>query len=80
VATGIAAAPWLPRFSRTFFSCDLRAVKPEAAAYKAVLDALQVEPDDVVFVDDRPANVAGAEAAGIRAVLFESPDQLADLV
>lgn len=80
VAAGIGAAPWLAPFSRKFFSCDLRAVKPEAAAYKAVLDALGSRPDEVVFVDDRPVNVAGAEAVGIRAVLFEGPEQLAGLV
>jgi putative hydrolase of the HAD superfamily len=80
VAAGIAAAPWLAPFSRKFFSCDLRAVKPEAAAYKGVLDALGARPEEVLFVDDRPLNIAGAEALGIRAVLFESPDQLAGLL
>lgn len=73
VAAGIDAAPWLDAFSRRFFSCALRAVKPEPAAYEAVLADLGARPGEVVFVDDRPANVAGAEAAGITAVLFEGP-------
>jgi putative hydrolase of the HAD superfamily len=77
VAAGIGAAPWLASFSRKFFSCDLRAVKPEPAAYEAVLEGLGAGPEQVLFVDDRPVNVAGAEAVGIRAVLFESPEQLA---
>ena len=80
VAAGIAGAPWLAPFSRRFFSCDLRAVKPEPAAYQAVLDGLQVAASEVVFVDDRPVNVAGAEAVGIPAVLFEGADQLAALL
>lgn len=80
VAAGIAAAPWMAPFSRRFFSCDLRAVKPEPAAYRAVLDGLNASARDVVFVDDRPANVAGAEAVGIPAVLFEGADQLAALL
>ena len=79
VAGGIDAAPWLAPFSRKFFSCDLRAVKPEAAAYKSVLEALGASPAEVVFVDDRQVNVDGAQELGIRAVLFESPDQLAGL-
>jgi putative hydrolase of the HAD superfamily len=79
VAAGIAVAPWLALFSRKFFSCDLRAVKPEAGAYKAVLEALDARPDEVLFVDDRPENVAGAEAVGIRAVLFQGAEQLAGL-
>ena len=80
VAAGIAAASWMAPFSRMFFSCDLRAVKPEPAAYRAVLDGLHVTARDVVFVDDRPANIAGAEAMGIPAVLFEGADQLAALL
>jgi putative hydrolase of the HAD superfamily len=80
VAAGIAAAPWLAPFSRKFFSCDLRAVKPEPGAYEAVLEGLAARPDEVVFVDDRPVNIAGAEALGIRSVLFEGPDQLLGLL
>jgi putative hydrolase of the HAD superfamily len=80
VAAGIVGAPWMASFSRKFFSCDLRAVKPEPAAYNAVLEGLDVRADEVLFVDDRPVNVAGAEAVGIRAVLFESPEQFAGLI
>jgi putative hydrolase of the HAD superfamily len=45
--------------------------KPEPAAYRLVLDRLGVAPDQAVFVDDQPANAAGAEAAGLRAVWFD---------
>ena len=80
VAAGIAAAPWMVPFSRKFFSCDIRAVKPEAGSYKAVLEGLHAKAEEVVFVDDRPVNIAGAAAIGMRAVLFESPEQLAGVV
>jgi putative hydrolase of the HAD superfamily len=76
VAEAIDAAPWLEIFDPRFFSCQLRSVKPEPAIYAGVLEALQSPPDDVVFFDDRPANVAGARAAGMTAVLFEDPGQL----
>lgn len=45
--------------------------KPDPAAYRLVLDALGVAPDQAVMVDDQPANAAGAEAAGMRAVWFD---------
>jgi len=45
--------------------------KPDPAAYRLVLDRLGVAPDQVVMVDDQPANAAGAEAAGMRAVWFD---------
>ena len=47
------------------------APKPDPAAYRLVLDRLGVAPDQAVFVDDQPANAAGAEAAGMRAVWFD---------
>jgi putative hydrolase of the HAD superfamily len=45
--------------------------KPEPAAYRLVLDRLGVAADQAVFVDDQPANAAGAEAAGMAAVWFD---------
>ena len=75
VAREIDAAPWLASFDPRFFSCNLRAVKPEPAAYEAVLRTLGARPEEVVFVDDRPANVAAARDLGIRAEIFEDPSQ-----
>ena len=43
--------------------------KPEPAAYRLVLDRLGVAADQAVFVDDQPANAAGAGAAGMAAGL-----------
>jgi putative hydrolase of the HAD superfamily len=79
VAAAIDRAEWLDAFDRRFFSCRLRSVKPEPAAYTSVLAALGAEAHEVLFFDDRPVNVAGAEAVGIRAVLFEDPSQF-DLI
>ena len=45
--------------------------KPEPAAYRLVLDHLGVPADQAVFVDDQPANAAGAELAGMAAVWFD---------
>ncbi|HVA73001.1 MAG TPA: HAD family phosphatase [Acidimicrobiales bacterium] len=80
LARELQSAPWLGSFSEKFFSCDLNAVKPAHDSYLAVLESLGAHPEEVVFVDDRPANVAGAQAVGIRAFVFEGPAQLARLV
>jgi putative hydrolase of the HAD superfamily len=80
VADLIDSAPWMASFSRRFFSCRLRAIKPEPTAYQAVLDAIGAEPSDVVFFDDRPANVAGAALLGIDGRLFEYPGQLDEVM
>lgn len=80
LARELRAAPWLASFSEKFFSCELKAVKPDHESYQLVLDSLGVPAQEAVFVDDRPANVAGARSVGIRAFLFEGPDQLTALV
>jgi putative hydrolase of the HAD superfamily len=49
-------------------------MKPHPAAYRLALDALGLPPDRVLFVDDQPKNVAGAEAVGIAAIGFDPTD------
>ena len=43
--------------------------KPAAEIFLLSLERLGLAPGEVVFVDDAPGNVAGAEAVGIRSVL-----------
>ena len=75
IASGIAALPELRRFEHLLFSCDLRAAKPDPRCYQLALGQLGARAGEVIFLDDRPGNVAGAAGAGIRAVHFTSPDQ-----
>lgn len=76
VAAGIDALEWLAPFERRFFSCQIRAIKPEPAAYRHVLKELAAEPGDVVFFDDRPPNVEAARALGIEAHVFTDAGQI----
>jgi putative hydrolase of the HAD superfamily len=57
----------LARFERVFTSHGLGRRKPEPAAFAAVAAALGVAPGAVLFLDDAPANVSGARAAGMQA-------------
>lgn len=55
-------------------------MKPDAAIYEATLARLGRRPAEAVFVDDSPANVAGAQAAGLHAVRFTTtPNLIAEL-
>jgi putative hydrolase of the HAD superfamily len=63
-------------FNLSLSSCYLGLRKPEAAMYHRALDILGRPPGRVLFIDDRPENVAGAEAAGIKALRFEGADAL----
>lgn len=58
-------------------SYQVRASKPERAIYHQAAQQAGVEPDHILFTDDRSENVQGAIAAGWDAVLYETPRQLA---
>ena len=45
-------------------------MKPDARAYQAVLNHLQRPPETCIFIDDMPANVAGAEAVGLHGLHY----------
>jgi putative hydrolase of the HAD superfamily len=75
VAEVVAGLPVAAYFEHCVFSHSLRSVKPETECYRAVLALLGADPADVVFLDDKPENVAGAQALGIRSVHFTDPAQ-----
>jgi putative hydrolase of the HAD superfamily len=77
MAAAIDGMSWTDLIPDRFYSCRLGLTKPDAAIYQKVLTALGARPGDVTFVDDRPPNVAGAAAAGLRALLFTDPATLA---
>jgi epoxide hydrolase-like predicted phosphatase len=56
-------------------SAEVGVMKPDARIFQAALQALDVPPDAAVFVDDFAHNVAGAQALGIHAIHFRSPQQ-----
>ena len=56
-------------------SCYLGEVKPDRAFYQKALAKFGVAPDTCLLIDDRAENIAGAEAFGIRAILYTQPDE-----
>ena len=57
-------------------SCYLGLRKPEPAIFRRALDILGGPAERILFIDDRAENVAGAAAAGIKAIRFEGADAL----
>lgn len=51
------------------YSHEIGMRKPDAAIYQVACATLGVEPNAIVFVDDRPENVQAAREAGMHAVL-----------
>jgi HAD superfamily hydrolase (TIGR01509 family) len=68
----------LGTFRRVFVSFELGRRKPERAAFEAIAAAIGVPLDRILFFDDTPANVEGARAIGMRAVLVRTPVDVAN--
>ncbi|WP_336205078.1 HAD family hydrolase [Nonomuraea sp. LPB2021202275-12-8] len=80
VADGLDELPWIAGIPRRFYSGRLGLVKPGRQIYDLVARELGAAPARVVFVDDRPENVAGAEAAGMTGVRFTGADALREVL
>ncbi len=57
------------------FSDEEGIAKPDPQIYRLAANRLGVRPEDALFVDDVPGNVAGAKAIGMAAVHFRDTAQ-----
>lgn len=64
-------------FDPLVISAEVGIMKPHPDAYLAVLNAWDLPADHAVFIDDRPENIAGAEALGIAGVRYYQQMDLA---
>jgi len=56
-------------FDAVIDSCQTGVRKPDPRIYRLALDAVDVDAEAAVFLDDHPANVAAAEAMGMRGIV-----------
>ncbi|MFJ3391532.1 HAD family hydrolase [Leifsonia aquatica] len=63
-------------FGQVFVSGELGTIKPDAAIFEHVLEALGVTPEQTVFIDNKEENVRGAEAVGIAGHVFTTSADL----
>jgi putative hydrolase of the HAD superfamily len=63
-------------FSVFFSSCYLGVSKPNAQIYRLALDISQRQPEECVFIDDRPLNLECARRLGLHTIQFLNAGQL----
>jgi glucose-1-phosphatase len=68
----------LGHFTQVFTSSDIGLRKPDAAAYRFVVDAIGVPAGRILFFDDSLANVEAARACGLIAVHVTGATTVAD--
>lgn len=64
-------------FDHVILSCDVKAMKPDRAFFRACVDATGVPAGECAFIDDVPENAQGARDAGLVGIVYRDP---ADLV
>jgi putative hydrolase of the HAD superfamily len=72
--------PSLSTFEYLIYSCDYGSIKPELAIYRNCLELLKVDPQDILYLDDRAENVEAAAGLGINSVLFDTVEKTASRV
>lgn len=70
--------PFLLEFDRPYISGHMGVIKPDPKIYQMVEDDCGVTPGALLFTDDRPDNIAAADARGWQTHLFTGPDGWAD--
>ena len=71
-----AVHPFLALFDRIFYSYEIKSTKRSPESFRHVLAAIDCAPQDCIFVDDSPINVAVAAELGINAIQFTSAAEL----
>ena len=59
------------RFDHIAISAEIGVMKPDAAAYEAILGMLALPASACVFIDDLPSNVTAARALDMHGIVFE---------
>jgi 2-haloacid dehalogenase len=72
-----AAFPVLSRFRQVVVSGEIKLLKPDPKIFHYTLSQMGgASPDEVLFIDDSPKNVATADALGFRTHLFRGSSGL----
>lgn len=61
---------------RRFWSCELGFIKQDPEFFKIVFRRLCIAPENALFIDDNPGNIAAARRIGMPSILFQNARQL----
>ncbi|MDB5181549.1 MAG: HAD-superfamily hydrolase [Candidatus Saccharibacteria bacterium] len=65
----------LALFDEIALSYEMGVVKPDSRAYETILQRLQVEANEAVFIDDQERHCTGAREVGIQTIVYKDFEQ-----
>lgn len=69
--------PFTAQFDGEVYSAVLHMEKPNADIYHHLLDKFDLRADECFFLDDKPVNIEGAAACGIRGMVYDGDGERA---
>ena len=63
-------------FCKLYVSADILCAKPDREYFEYVINDLNIPPQNTVFIDDNPLNIAAAKELGINTILYKNLDEL----
>ncbi len=70
----VESQPWFGHFPVLVDSSELGSRKPDPTPYLVAIERMELQPDEIVFIDDNPTYVEGGEKVGLRSVLLDVRD------
>jgi len=67
--------PFFRTFDGYIFSYEVKSMKPDAKIYEAMEKMSGRRGAELVYIDDRPENIATGKARGWHAILHETPEK-----
>lgn len=55
-------------FTKKYYSQQIHLRKPDRECFEYVIRDAEINPEETLFIDDRPENIAGAESCGIKTI------------
>ena len=63
-------------FDQIFISTEMGLRKPNPESYRYVVNAIEIEPDEAIFIDNNKEYVDAAEECGIKGILYKNVEGL----
>ena len=66
----VSQVPFESLFEHVFLSHEIKQRKPHPATFEWVCSQLKVQPEKVLFIDDSPQHIKGAQEAGLQTFYY----------
>lgn len=62
-------------FDPIIYSWQVELAKPQKEIFELALNKLSAEPENIIFIDDKPEHIKSAASLGMHTILFEDTDK-----